>query len=382
MAEEVKSLLDAVSGAIDGADSMPVPAKEEPATDEDADADGAADDGAAADVEADAGAAPEDGTDVDPKGKVPDTEAPKGAAGAGKPKDGQAPAGEAETAAEKAAKEAAAKPVDPVNDPLDPRWKENTRTRVQSLIDTVKQRDAALEQANTLFDAVADTGMGPDELATMLSYARTRHHGTPEQKKQALAFLKEELRGLATELGDVDAADFLADHADLQAAVEANQITADYAKEVALSRARAKQQTVTTEASIAQRATQQAHTNGVASMNTLGAQLAKRDGAVVFAAKQATLKATLGPRRDAAGNITHRGILANFPPEQWAQVYQNAYEALPAPIAAPTLPDPALPPTGGGPKPLRPSTPAGGGGKREAKSLLDAVSSAVDGIDD
>src|SRR3972149_11335658 len=45
-------------------------------------------------------------------------------------------------------KPVAPKPKDPLNDPMDSRWKEETRERFQSLVGMVKERDAQLAKAD------------------------------------------------------------------------------------------------------------------------------------------------------------------------------------------------------------------------------------------
>lgn len=387
--EPVKSLLDAVSGAIDSADTLPVPAKQEPVTNEDADADVDADDsesggtsadGASAEADLDASAGTgevADGKAAGADGKPGAKAKGEGAAGDTGEKAGAKPAPTAEEIAAEAAKKAAAKPLDPVNDPIPPTVSERTRERITSLVGTVKSQAARLEQSDTMLDAISDTGMEPDELAMMLGYARAKHRGTPEQKKQAYTFLKEELRSIALELGETDSVDFLADHQDLKDAVAANQITEAFAKETALLRSRAKAAETTSTATAATTAQRTAHAAGTTALNSVGAQLHKRDGAAVFGAKHKILMAAIGPKRDAAGNITNPGMLSRYSPDQWAQAYQSAYENLPAPVVA----TPAAP-AAAKPQPLRSSTPAGGGGARTPKSLRDAIDSAIDGVDD
>lgn len=371
MTDEVKSLLDAVSAGISSADPS-TPAQTQVTGDEtdgsdDEEANGAASDAVGAEtVEADAAAADDTGAgdETDESGNAGKVPVPA------KAKDGKEPAGAAELGADGKPKPAAdpkAYKGDPVNDPPDNRWKEQTRNRFQALTTLVKDKDAQLVEADRLFDSIAHTGVQPDELAQMLQYAYARHKGTSAEKQAAYKFLKEELRAVALELGETDSVDFLADHPDLQEAIAANTITADFAKEVALARSRATHATTTAAASAAQTEAQQAHTAGVNAIGATATALAKRDGMAVFSAKKDILVAVLKP------------VLAQLPPAQWAAAFQKAYDAMPKPAAAiaPVI-VPAKPPG----QPLRPGTPAGGSGKKEAKSLLEAVSFAIDGNDD
>lgn len=369
MAEQ--TLLDAISAAVDSSDGTTPPADTTPPAGETPDGDtddtGASDETAAGDngsADSGAGGADEQTDDASAAGKADDKGADAGKVpdAAGKPKAADEPKSDAEKAAEAA--KAAGKKTDPLNDPFDNRWKKQTTERVQSLIDMVKQRDTSLEQANILFDSIADTGMSPEELAQMLGYANARHNGTPEQKQLAYKFLKEELRAVALELGETDSVDFLADHADLQAAVEANTITTEYAKEVALSRSRAARDTQTATSTAAHTAAVAAHNAGVQALSQLGTALVKRDGAAVYESKKAVLVATLKP------------VFAHLPAAQWAAMFQKAYDAMPKPVAA--VP-PAVPPVVPlKQQPLRPGTPAGGGGQKEPKSMKDAVFAAFE----
>lgn len=381
MTEEVKSIFDAVSSAIDTADTKPESVKQELVSDDESTVDdrGAGDGDTSADGEtdenADAGEVSGDATDT--AGKDAGAEANEAADGTAGKEAGKTAAAGAEAEGET---KPPVKPLDPVNDPIPNGTAERTRERITSLIGTVKTQAAQLEQSNTLFDTIADTGMEPEQFAQMLNYARARHKGTAESREAAYEFLQTELHALSIELGKTDGIDVLAGHQDLKDAIEANTITEAFAKEIAVNRERAKRTTAATEATNATTTQRTAHAAGVTAMNDIGAALVKRDGADVFKAKQAILKVQLGPTKDAAGNVTHRGLLAQFPPDQWGAVYQRAYDALPKPVIAKP---PAAPPKQ---QPLRSASPAGaagaGSGKREAKSLKDAVFAAIDGIDD
>jgi hypothetical protein len=372
-------LLGAISAAVDSAGDPPVttpePEDDENAATDDSEVSGAegGDAGGDSDAGDDSG---EDAGDAE-TGEGDSAEGAKSDAKGKKPAEGAAEVKlDADGKPVKSAEPPKDEKPDPVkqrnaaiNDPIDQRLKEGTRNRIQFLANEVKRQDTQLGHANTLFDAVDDTGMSADQLATMLSYARTRNKGTPEEKQQAYGFLKAELRALALELGETTDVDFLAEHADLQAAVEANQITAEYAKEVALSRSRGARDTQHATLTAEQQAAAQAHAGGVQALTTLGNALMARDGAAVYNAKKAVIAATLKP------------ILQSLPPAQWAATFQRAYDAMPKPTIQQTIA--AAPATAPKQQPQRPSTPAGGSSaKKEAKSLFDAVSAAVDGDDD
>jgi hypothetical protein len=251
-----------------------------------------------------------------------------------------------------------------VNDPIDQRLKESTRERIQLLANEVKTMRPLLENANLLVDSVSDSGMSPDELATMLGYAHARHKGTAEQKRSAYEFLKSELRAFALELGEVDtvAVDFLGDHQDLKDAVANNQITEAHAKELALARSRAKVATDTAAATDEHAQAQREHAAGRTALVEAGNALSTRDGTAVYNAKVQVLSAALKP------------VLAQLHPSKWAETFKRAYEALPkpAPVQAPPAARPAQ-------QPLRSATMAGGSGKKEPKSMKDAVFAALGG---
>lgn len=380
MTEEAKTLLDAVSAGISEADPTPPPTQTPAAGEIDANANAGAADGTTEDSGSpESGAAGADESADD----VAASDATKEGADAGTVSDGKQPAasdkqeGEAGKKPEgeqkppvtpPAEKTPAEKRAAAINDPIDQRLKESTRDRIQFLANEVKTLDTQLQNANSLFDAIDSTGMNPEELAAMLGYARARHHGTAEQKKAAYAFLKEELRAVALELGETDAVDFLADHQDLQDAVANNTISAEHAKEIALARSRAARDTQTNAATTAQNEAQRAHAAGVQAINDTAKALVKRDGQAVFLAKKDVLVATLKP------------VFAAIPPDQWAATFQRAYDAMPKPAAAapPVPPPPAPNGQAKTPQPLRPGTPAGGGGKKEPKSMQEAVFAAFD----
>lgn len=366
-----KTLLDAISAAVDSPDGTPPVVETPPAGETNADAD----DSSVSDEPGPDGESADGETDGD--GTKPDGEADKGADAGAVPDVAKGAEGDkGGTKAPEGAKAPElgpdgkpkqpepAKKADPVNDPMDSRWKKQTTERVQSLIDMVKTKDQQLEQADTLFGAIESTGMSPDQLSHMLGYAHARHKGTPEQKKQAYDFLKAELRAVALELGATDSVDFLADHTDLQEAVAANTITAEYAKEVALARSRTARDTQNATAATAQTAAQQAYTSGVNALGAVGSALAKRDGVAAFTAKKDVLVAALKP------------VFAELAPAKWAQAFQQAYDAMPKPAAA--VVPPVVPPKVPGQQPLRPGTPAGGGGKKEPKNMQEAVFAAFD----
>lgn len=369
--EKEPSLLDAVSAGIETLGEPPAPAGDAPDDADTGDDSGAGEstpDGDEGTGEAGDSASGESGDDSDDSGEAAgdDAAGAKGDAKGKKPAEGAAELGPDGKPKQPAAKKEEPKP-DPVkerdahvNGPVDQRLKEGTRNRIQFLANEVKRQDTQLVHADEMLNAIESTGMQPDELATMLGYAHARHKGSAEQKQKAFNFLKGELRAFALEIGAPDV-DFLEEHPDLKEAVAANTITAEYAQELALTRSRAATATAANAATGATTQIKQAHAAGVQSLGQMAGALAKRDGDAVFLAKKTTLVAVL------------KRTLAKLPPNEWAETFKDAYEALPKPVIA--APKPKAPVQ----NPQRPGTPAGGQGKKEPKSLFEAISSAVDG---
>lgn len=262
------------------------------------------------------------------------------------------------------------KKADPVNDPIPDEVKGRTRERMQSLISAVKEKDSHIAIQNELVDSISSTGASPEEFGAMLGYMRWVHSDKPEDLKQARDLLLSELEGLSLKLGEAaPGVNFLAKFPDLQAKVDNGQITTEDANEMALHRQRTTVETTrrtqqqTTEQS-AQAATQ-ARNAGIAELNELGKTLSTTD--VDFAIKHEILKPILGS-------------LGQLPPTSWKAAFTQAYNAVtPAQVERFRTPVVIAPKQKApGSQPLRAGKVPSGGQQRAPKSLLDAISAAVD----
>jgi len=304
-----------------------------------------------------------DGKKPDEKPAVGTEETP--VADAKKPDEKPAVGADGKPAAEKPA--TPAKAADHLNDPIDPRWKEATRERFQALTTMVRERDAEIAQGRELFTAIESTGMSPEELGTILSYSRLVHSDNIDDRRTAFKFLQGELRGLALQLGETTAGvDIVDEHPDLKEQLEAGQITEAVAREVALSRERAKVETAnaTRQRETAAEA-DAARTQAVADMDELGATLADLDPQ--YEAKAKLLIPKLQP------------VLSKMHPTQWVAHFRKEYRTfkLPAATVAPANADPAAPTKG---QPLRPNKQPSGQGAQQPTSALEAMNAALDGI--
>lgn len=318
-------------------------------------------------------AAEGDSESKDDKGEVADGKPAKDDAGkkpaadAAKKDDKPAEGADKKPAADPAAKKPDAKTADPVNDPIDPRLGERTQTRVKSLIDMVKERDTEVAQGRELFEQISSTGMSPEELGTMLGYARLVHSENIEDKRTAFKFLQGELRGLALQLGETAAGvNMLDDYPDIKEQLEAGTITEKAAQELVLSREHTKANTAhNTRQQETAAELQTARTKGVADMDELGETLKGIDPQ--YAAKAAILIPKLQP------------VLAKLHPSQWVKKFRDEYKAfkLPAPAAGGAAP--GAPAGGVKPQPLRPGQPSGNSAAQpsNAREAMDAALSSM-----
>lgn len=357
------SLLDSINEAL--APTLPDPVADEP-TEEGDDED---------ELETEEETTDEDGTTVDKNGRkhgpdgklLPADQQPKAGEGAAK---GDVPKLGADG---KPLVDDKAKKADPVNDPIPDEVKGRTRERMTSLISTVKSQGEMITTQNQLFDSIQSTGASPEEFGAMLGYMRWVHSEKPEDLKQARDLLLSELEGLSLKLGEAaPGINFLAKFPDLQAQVDAGQITTETAQELALHRQRS---TVETSRRTQQQTTEQtaaaataARNNGIAELNALGKTLSQTD-----------------PEFDTKHEIL-KPILTSFgelPPARWKAAFTNAYKAItPQQVARfKATGEPAsavVPKKGAANQPLRGGKVPSGGQARQPTSLLDAISAAVD----
>jgi hypothetical protein len=303
----------------------------------------------------------EDGTTVDKNGRrhgpdgklLPNQSADTGKNPDGTPKDGTG----------KGAK------ADPVNDPIPEDIKGRTRERMTALIDTVKAKDEIIGNQGVVIDAVKQTGATPEEFANSIKYMGLCRSDKPEDLKAARDMIMGELESIALKLGEpTPGVDFLKNHADLQEMVNNGQITQDIAEETARLRtahtrkAEQTQRQQETQQQTEQQATE-ARANATTSLNELGQTLSENDP--LFEAKM-----KLMPDLKAMG--------ARLPPAQWRGAFMAAYKA-----AGETL---SKRQNGGAPvakvaakpgQPLRANKSPSGGQSAQPKSILEAVTAAV-----
>lgn len=295
------------------------------------------------------------------------------AAGEANAAETDASAGDAGKSGVKPPSEASAeaiKPKDHLNDPVDARLKEATRERITGLIEIAKnvtaERDKVKQDFEGIMGYIHESKASPEQYGQALEYLGLVNSGDPGKLEQAWAFMQNEMIHLGRMLGkDVPGLDYLANHADLKAAVAAGQVTEAVAKETARLRDQQAQTRQLTQHQSTQaqqtQARQQVLTQGRNEMSALGKELAARDGAN-YARKAAILTKSLKP------------VFAQLDPRQWKATFQAAYDNLELPAA----PAAAAPGKSNVPKnqPLRAKTPAGGASPAP-KSMAEAIKASI-----
>jgi hypothetical protein len=282
------------------------------------------------------------------------------------PKEGEPPAAAAPEA-KKDEPKPAPKVMDPVNDPVPPNAKPETRERIQTLAGMVKERESELAQVKADFDMlyapIQESGATAEqfqEMVTLLKYINSPHQ---HEQMKALQYLQGAGALLAERLGQVPpGADPLAGQADLLQAVNAGHLTRQYAEEVAKARRQA--QAAQQFSQQAQQRSQQeqqrqaAIQRGQAAVRTLEQTLEASDPQ--FKAKMAVIL---------SDNAFKNHLRTAVPPEQWAVALAEKYRTVQ--VAAPVAP--AAP---SAPSPLRAKQPAGTAAKQPT-TMLEAVKAAV-----
>lgn len=362
MAEE--TVLDAVNAALES-NGVSNAATETDDHSESTDVD--AGDGASADtsVEGDAeGAETEESTEGD-------GDEPTGVGADGKPLERNAD-GTFKKAEPKSDDKQGDKPVEPkkpdaVNDPIPKDLKQETRERIQTLIKTAKESQAAVEKIQTDFNYMVNgiqaTGATPAQYGETLSWLSLLNSGDPAQQTKALELIESVADRLATFLGkERTVSDPLKGHADLIDAVQKGQTTKALATEIARHRNSTGFRTELTATATREQQTQQQHQAAVQTarneLTALEQMLMKSDPQ--YEAKKAMLVPILQP------------ILKNLPPTQWKAAFESAYAQAKV-AAAPRAKASGIPKN----QPLRAGSPAGGGARGAPKSMLDAVSDAL-----
>ena len=240
----------------------------------------------------------------------------------GKPVE-KGPNGERERNPDGTWKKAEAKKADPVNDPIPKELKAETRERMTSLINTVKEKDTQLAEVKQNFDymvgGIQATGATPEQYGETLSWLALFNSGKPDSQLKALELVESVADKLATLLGkDRTVNDPLKAHADLQEAIRTKQITPELAKEIARTRNGQQFRTeLTTTAQTrqdqvneAQRIENQARTD----LTSLEDALRSVDGK-----EYDSIKATIVP--------VLKPLMAAINPSQWKEKFSAAYKA-------------------------------------------------------
>lgn len=176
---------------------------------------------------------------------------------------------------------------------------------------------------------VQATGASPEQYGQALDYlglVTRAAHGDMKAAEQAFAVMEKEYQALGQLLGK-DVGTTLPD--DLQAEVEAGDLTRQRALEIAAGRTREAASGQRREQQSQQEKVQQATQQGNTALDGWDKQMAATDA--TYASKRATLSKMVG------------WIKANLPPDKWVDATQKAYATIPAPAPAPAPPPPKVP---------------------------------------
>ncbi len=329
-------------------------------------------------------------TDETPAEEAPAEEVPAEEAapeGEEAPAEEAAPEGEEveETPAEEAAPEGEldehgkpklpAKPADPLNDPLPKGTLKSTTERFNEIREIVKEtnqkletvtneRNAVVERYDGLVGAITGSGLNADTFNVMLDYASKFNSAKFEDREAAYDFLMGELRNLAGEIGRVPPGEHpLKGHDDLIKEIEAKTLTPQRAVEIAKQRNRETaigrhQQSHGARLEQTQR-DEQARGAARQELSKVGQELAKKDGAAEYKRKADLVLANI------------KDEIMALPPARWAAAFRKAYSLIPTAVAPLKLKPK-------GPQPLRGNKVPSGNASAQPKTMLEAISAAVD----
>jgi hypothetical protein len=289
----------------------------------------------------------------------------------GKPVE-KGPNGERERNPDGTWKKAEVKKPDPVNDPIPKELKQETRARMQSLVDTVKEKDTQLAEVKQNFDymvgGIQATGATPEQYGETLSWLALFNSGDPAQQAKALELVESVADRLATLLGkERNVSDPLAAHADLQEAVRLGKTTPEFAKEIARNR---NGQTFRTEL------TQTATTQAQQIQQTKQVEQQARNDLTTL---EETLRSVDGREYDSIKSVivpVLKPVMAAISPAQWKQKFSEAYKAEKdrrAAARAATASSPKTPVN----QPLRAGKNPAGGQARQPASAAEALNAAL-----
>lgn len=300
-------------------------------------------------------------------------EAPEGDEPEGEEDDGDELEGKEEKPEDEEKPPKEKKATDPVNDPLPKGTLESTRERFQHVVGQLKEqtqaREVAEQERDELVSTITDSGMDAQRFNVMLEYARGVNSGTYEGMQASYKIMISELKALATALGEpLPGVDPLAAYPDLVQLVNEKKTTPEIALETAHQRNRQKARE-TLQAAGGQRqqqtaARQQAETKATADFTTLGKQLSARDGLTEYKRKAQFVV-----------DAFQETIMA-LPPQLRVNAFKKAYDKVPA--ASRTAPAAGGKTAPRKVQPLRGNKVPAGGGKKQPKTLLEAMAPAFE----
>ena len=264
-----------------------------------------------------------------------------------------------------------AKKPDAINDPIPKDLKQETRERMQTLINTAREltteRDTIRNDFSTFVGGLQAANVSPEQYGETLSWLSLFNSGDPVQQEKALELVEGVADRLATMLGkERKVGDLLQGHADLLTAVQSKQITKEYAMEIARTRnqqgfQRQLATNATTQQQQAAARTQELNT-ARSDLHTLEETLRQTDPN--YERKKAILVPVLKP------------IMKALPPSQWKAKFLEAYNQV---KLGGGLNSGRKPGKGGVPKnqPMRAGKQPAGGQARTASSALDAMNGAL-----
>jgi len=184
-------------------------------------------------------------------------------------------------------------------------------------------------------ETIKSTGADPQQMGNALNYLAAINSGDPAAMGQAYDFMQQEMAWLAKQLGrPAPGYDPLADHADLSKQVTDGDMTRAAAEELIRTRRAAELQQGSQQRQRQQAEhqdmAQQAHQDALQQVGALGQQLRAADP--LFEAKFKAIQPMVAV------------IQETLPPQQWAAAIHKAYQAAPAPVAAPVQRQPAAAP--------------------------------------
>jgi hypothetical protein len=267
------------------------------------------------------------------------------------------------------------KKPDAINDPIPKDLKQETRERMQTLINTAREltteRDTVQKDFGTFVGGLQAAGVSPEQYGETLSWLGMFNSGDPQQQEKALDLIEGIADRLATMLGkERKLNDPLSGHPDLVQLVQQGKATREVAAEVARHRNsqgfnRQLQQNASTQQQ-QQQQQQEALTTARNELHQLEETLRATDPQ--YERKKQILVAALKP------------TMKKIHPSQWKQTFLEAYQSIKVPGGNPQGNGNGQRRVGNGvPKnqPMRAGKQPAGGAAREATSALDAMNGAL-----